>query len=116
MLFSEFYKIMVNKVTFVAFRGAIAPIAPLWIRPCFGFLLSAALQFTPISKPTLIRNDVHHNKDAPSLLSLRNGTLQRKDALHHSHRYSRRVSRRTAAYHHFHQSHGALMRVPYGQQ
>jgi len=31
MLFSELYKIMVNKVTFAGFRGAIAP---LWIRPC----------------------------------------------------------------------------------
>ena len=29
MLFSELYKIMVKKVTFVGFRGAIAPIAPL---------------------------------------------------------------------------------------
>ena len=29
MLFSELYKIMVNKVTFVGFRGAIAPVAPL---------------------------------------------------------------------------------------
>ena len=29
MLFSELYKIMVNKVTFVGFGGAIAPIAPL---------------------------------------------------------------------------------------
>jgi len=29
MLFYEFYKIMVNKVTFVGFRGAIVPIAPL---------------------------------------------------------------------------------------
>jgi len=33
MLFSKLYKIMVNKVTFVRFRGAIAPIAPPWIRP-----------------------------------------------------------------------------------
>jgi len=24
---------MVNKVTFLGFRGAIAPIAPTWIRP-----------------------------------------------------------------------------------
>jgi len=29
MLFSELYKIMVKKVTFAGFRGAIAPIAPL---------------------------------------------------------------------------------------
>jgi len=29
MLFSELYKIMVNGVTFVGFRGSIAPIAPL---------------------------------------------------------------------------------------
>jgi len=28
MLFFELYKIMVNKVTFEGFRGAIAPIAP----------------------------------------------------------------------------------------
>ena len=28
MLFFELYKIMVNKVMFVGFRGAIAPIAP----------------------------------------------------------------------------------------
>ena len=27
-------KIMVNKVTFVGFKGAIATIAPPWIRPC----------------------------------------------------------------------------------
>jgi len=27
--FSELYEIMVNKVTFVGFRGVIAPIAPL---------------------------------------------------------------------------------------
>jgi len=29
MLFSESYKIMVNGVTFVGFRGSIAPTAPL---------------------------------------------------------------------------------------
>jgi len=29
MLFSELYKILVNKVTFVGFRGAIAAISPL---------------------------------------------------------------------------------------
>jgi len=29
MLFSEFYKIVVNKVTCVGFKGAMAPIAPL---------------------------------------------------------------------------------------
>jgi len=34
MLFIESYKIMVNKVTFVSFRGAVAPIAASWIRPC----------------------------------------------------------------------------------
>jgi len=34
MLFSELYKIMVKKVTFVGFRGEIALIAPPWIRPC----------------------------------------------------------------------------------
>jgi len=33
-LFSELYKIMVNKVTFVGLRGKIAPIASPWIRPC----------------------------------------------------------------------------------
>jgi len=33
MLFSELYKIIVNKITFVSFRGATAPIAPPWIRP-----------------------------------------------------------------------------------
>jgi len=32
MLFSELYKIIVNKLTFVGFRGAIAAIAP-WIPP-----------------------------------------------------------------------------------
>jgi len=50
----------------------------------FGFLLSAALQFTTISEPALFRNDVHRSKDAPSQLSLLNDTLQRKDALHGS--------------------------------
>ena len=34
MLFSELYKIMVDKFTFLGFRGAIAPIAPPKIRPC----------------------------------------------------------------------------------
>jgi len=29
MFFTELYKIMVNKVTFVDFGGAVAPIAPL---------------------------------------------------------------------------------------
>jgi len=29
MLFSELHKIVVNKVTFVCFKGAIAPIDPL---------------------------------------------------------------------------------------
>jgi len=29
MLFSEWYKIMVNKVIFVGFKGVIAPISPL---------------------------------------------------------------------------------------
>jgi len=33
MLFFKLHKIMVSKVTFVGFRGAIAPIAPPWIRP-----------------------------------------------------------------------------------
>jgi len=33
VLFSELYTILVNKVTFVGFRGANAPIASLWIRP-----------------------------------------------------------------------------------
>jgi len=50
----------------------------------FGFLLSAALQCTPISEPALFRNDVHRDKDAPSQLTLLNDTLQRKDALHRS--------------------------------
>jgi len=35
MLFCEMQKNMVKKVTFVGFRGAIAPIAPFWIRPAF---------------------------------------------------------------------------------
>jgi len=34
MLFSELYKIMVNKVTFVGFRGR-SPQSPLRINPCF---------------------------------------------------------------------------------
>ena len=34
MLFFELQNIMMKKVTFVGFRGAIAQIAPLWIRPC----------------------------------------------------------------------------------
>ena len=43
ILFSEMYKIMVNKVTFVGFRGAIAPIAhpldpPIWHRLTYPFL------------------------------------------------------------------------------
>jgi len=50
----------------------------------YGFLLSAALQCTPISEPAVFHNDVHHGKDAPSQLSLPNDTLQRKDALHRS--------------------------------
>ena len=33
MPFSELYKIMVNKVTSVGFRAAIAPVALPWIRP-----------------------------------------------------------------------------------
>jgi len=33
-LFSELYKIMENKVTFVGFTGVIAPIASPWIRHC----------------------------------------------------------------------------------
>jgi len=33
MLFSELYKFMVNKATFVGFRGTIDPIDPPWIRP-----------------------------------------------------------------------------------
>jgi len=36
MLFSDLYKIMVNKITFVGYRGAIAPIVHPWIRPCQG--------------------------------------------------------------------------------
>jgi len=31
-LFSDFYEIMLNKVIFIGFRGAIAPIASSWIR------------------------------------------------------------------------------------
>jgi len=77
----------------------------------FGFLLSAALQFTPISEPALFRNDVHRGKDAPAQLSLLNDTLQRKDALHRS---SQRQPCRTAAHHSFHQSQCTLMKVPYG--
>jgi len=50
----------------------------------FGFLLSAALQCTPISEPALFRNDMHRGKDAPLQLSLLNDTLQRIDALHRS--------------------------------
>jgi len=34
MLFTELYKIMVNKLTFVGFRGLIAPIAPPLDPPC----------------------------------------------------------------------------------
>ena len=45
------------------------------------FLLSAALQCTPISEPAFFCNDVHRGKDAPSQLSLLNNTLQHKDAL-----------------------------------
>jgi len=37
MLFSELYKIIVNKVTFLGFRGAIAPVGVPWIRPCATF-------------------------------------------------------------------------------
>ena len=56
----------------------------LYIYVHFGFLLSAALQSTPISEPALFRNDVHRGKGAPSRLSMLNDTLQRKDALHRS--------------------------------
>jgi len=34
---------MVNKVTFVGFRGEIAPFAPLWIRPCVDACTRVAL-------------------------------------------------------------------------
>jgi len=34
-LLAELYKIVVIEVTFLGFRGAIAPIAPLWICPCW---------------------------------------------------------------------------------
>jgi len=34
MLFSEMQNNMVKKVTFLGFRGAIAPIALPWICPC----------------------------------------------------------------------------------
>jgi len=34
MLFSELYKIVVNKVTFVGFKGGDRPNRPLRIRPC----------------------------------------------------------------------------------
>jgi len=34
MLLSELYKIILKKVTFVGFRGAIVTIALSWIRPC----------------------------------------------------------------------------------
>jgi len=34
MLFSEMHVTMVNKITFIGFRGAIAPIAPPRIRLC----------------------------------------------------------------------------------
>jgi len=34
MLFSQLYKIMVNEVTFVGFRGGDRPNRPPWIRPC----------------------------------------------------------------------------------
>jgi len=74
----------------------------------FGFLLSAALQCTPISEPALFRNDVQCRKDAPSQLSLLNNTLQRKDPLLNDNRV-----RRTAAHHCFHQSRRTIVRVPY---
>jgi len=39
--FTELHKIMVNKITFVGFRGAIAPIAPpLVLRTLEGTLLA----------------------------------------------------------------------------
>ena len=43
-LFSEFYKIVVNKVNFVGFRwgGAIGAIAPTWIRPWVKFIAGHA--------------------------------------------------------------------------
>jgi len=46
MFFSELYKIIVNKVTFVGFEmgGAIAPIAPRWIRP-WGYMTLNVNQF-----------------------------------------------------------------------
>ena len=43
MLFSELHKIIVKKVTFVGFRGAIAPIASPWIRPCCSVTLLSSL-------------------------------------------------------------------------
>ena len=38
MLFSEFFKIMANKVTFVGFRGRDRPNLSTWIRHCRGML------------------------------------------------------------------------------
>jgi len=57
---------------------------------------------------------LHKDAHSPRSLSLLNDARQRKDALHHSHRSSRRLPRRTAAHHRFHQSQGAVIRVPYG--
>jgi len=39
MLFSKFYKIVVNKDTFVSFKGVIIPIALLWIHPWYSMHL-----------------------------------------------------------------------------
>jgi len=38
-LFSELFQIVVEKVTFAGFKGAIAPFLPIWIRPWQGLCL-----------------------------------------------------------------------------
>jgi len=41
MLFSDWYKIRLNEITFVVFRGVISPISPPWIPPApITYLLS----------------------------------------------------------------------------
>jgi len=53
MLFSRLYKIIANTVTFVGFRGEIAPLAPLWIRP---WLQARHYDRKPVYAPVVTRD------------------------------------------------------------
>jgi len=62
MLFSELFKLMVNKVTFIGFRGeAIAPIAPLDPILVRG---RAANYYTAVIRPITLKVSMKHNKSS----------------------------------------------------